>query len=97
MIRNLGLAVVLSLGLAACADSGVVWADYSAQPSAVERNRAMMVQNPADLVRAREASGRDANRSIDVLGKYGRGEATGSAPEAMANGSVSSVGQSGRK
>lgn len=95
MIRS--LAIVSLLAVAACADSGVIWADYAAQPSAVERNRAMMVQNPADLVRAREASGRDGNRATDVLGKYGRGEATGSAPEAMAAGSVSSVGQGGRK
>lgn len=95
MIRS--LAIVLSLGLAACADSGVVWNDFDAHPSAVERNRAMMVQNPADLYHARQASGRDANRAVDVLGKYGRGEATGSAPEALSAGSVSTVGQAGGK
>ena len=58
----------------------------------VQRNMGLMVQNPADLIRAREASGRDANRSGDVLGKYGRGEATGSAVEAINQGSTSSVG-----
>ncbi|HLO78062.1 MAG TPA: CpaD family pilus assembly lipoprotein [Magnetospirillum sp.] len=91
MIRS--LFILLSLGLAACADSGVVWNDYSAQPSAVERNRAMMVQNPADLQRARTATGRDGNRAVDVLSKYGRGEATSSAPEALSHGSVSAVGR----
>ena len=71
--------------------------DHSNAPNSnwgcsVERNRGLMVQNPADLIRAREASGRDANRSGDVLGKYGRGEATGSAVEAVNQGSTSSVG-----
>lgn len=87
------LVVLLSFMLAGCADSGIVWNDFAAQPSAVERNRAMMVQNPADLIRAREASGRDGTRAVDVLAKYGRGEATSSAPEALSGGSVSSVGQ----
>lgn len=64
---------------------------------AIERNRALMMQNPADLARAREPTGRDGGRAVDVLGKYGRGEATGSAAEAAGNGSVSSVGQSGKK
>ena len=58
----------------------------------VERNRALMVQNPADLIRAREASGRDANRANDVLGKYGRGEATSSAIEPTKEGTTSAVG-----
>ena len=71
--------------------------DHSNAPNSnwgcsVQRNRGLMVQNPADLIRAREASGRDANRSGDVLGKYGRGEATGSAAEAINQGSTSSVG-----
>lgn len=96
------LAILLPLALlplaqSGCADNGIVWNDYGTQPSAVERNRAMMVQNKADLIRAREASGRDSNRAVDVLAKYGRGEATGSAPEALSGGSVSSVGQSGKK
>ncbi|MDO8608757.1 MAG: CpaD family pilus assembly lipoprotein [Phaeospirillum sp.] len=62
----------------------------------VQRNRGLMVQNPADLIRARESSGRDANRSGDVLGKYGRGEATGSAAEAIKQGSTSAVGSAGK-
>lgn len=94
--RHLAI-VVLPLALAACADSGLQWSDYDARPSAVERNRALMMQNPADLYRAREATGRDGNRSVDVLGKYGRGEATSSATESLSGGSVSSVGQSGGK
>lgn len=91
------LMVVLSLALAGCADSGVVWNDYAAYPSAVERNRALMMQNPADLVRARESTGRDGARSADVLAKYGRGEATSSAPEALSGGTVSGLGQAGKK
>lgn len=60
--------------------------DYDNTPNlnwgcSVQRNIAAMVQNPADLVRARPSSGRDGNRSADVLDKYGRGQATGSAPE----------------
>ena len=62
----------------------------------IQRNKGLMVQNPADLIRARETSGRDANRAGDVLGKYGRGEATGSAPEAVNAGTTSSVGSSGK-
>lgn len=71
--------------------------DYTNAPNsnwgcAIQRNMGLMVQNPADLIRAREASGRDANRASDVLGKYGKGEATGSAIEAKSSGSTSSVG-----
>lgn len=71
--------------------------DYTNAPNsnwgcAIQRNMGLMVQNPADLIRAREASGRDANRASDVLGKYGKGEATGSATEAKSSGSTSSVG-----
>ena len=58
----------------------------------LQRNSALMLQNPADLLRAQETSGRDANRASDVLGKYGRGEATGSAPESATTGTTSSVG-----
>ncbi|OIQ97905.1 pilus biogenesis CpaD protein (pilus_cpaD) [mine drainage metagenome] len=61
----------------------------------IQRDRALMVQDPADLVRARTASGRDANRADDVLDKYGRGLATGSAPETMSPGTTSSVGSGG--
>ncbi len=63
----------------------------------LQRNRALMVQNPADLIRAREASGRDGNRASQVLDKYGRGEATGSAAEAIKQGSTSPVGSAGGK
>ncbi|RAU20942.1 Type IV pili component [Paramagnetospirillum kuznetsovii] len=75
--------------------------DYTNAPNSnwgcsLERNRGLMVQNPADLVRAREASGRDANRSGDVLGKYGRGEATGSASEDISAGTTSKVGNASK-
>ena len=59
---------------------------------ALQRNRAAMVQNPADLVRARPASGRDGSRAADVLDKYQRGAATGSAEEGISAGTASSVG-----
>lgn len=48
----------------------------------VTRNIGLMVSNPADLVRAREASGRDGNRAVDVLTKYGEGKPTASGAEA---------------
>lgn len=75
--------------------------DYTNAPNSnwgcsVERNRGLMVQNPADLIRARETSGRDANRAGDVLGKYGRGEATGSASEEISAGSTSKVGNAAK-
>ncbi|HMA51308.1 MAG TPA: CpaD family pilus assembly lipoprotein [Magnetospirillaceae bacterium] len=64
--------------------------DYGNAPNsnwgcALQRNRALMVQNPADLVRAQPATGRDGNRAVDTLDKYGRGLATGAAPEIPAN------------
>jgi hypothetical protein len=93
------LIALLSLGLlAGCADTGVVWSDYDTMPSAVERNRAMMIQNPNDLVRMRAPSGRDGNRSVDVLFKYGRGEATSSAPLTVtdANAAASPVMSGGK-
>lgn len=61
----------------------------------IQRNSALMLQNPADLVRARESSGRDANRATDVLNKYGLGQATGSASETKTTGSASTVGGTG--
>jgi pilus assembly protein CpaD len=63
---------------------------------ATQRNKALMVQNPADLVRAREASGRDGNRSVDVLDKYGRGVAVGSAKEPDAQGTATATGAAGK-
>jgi pilus assembly protein CpaD len=70
--------------------------DWSNAPNsnwgcAIQRNKALMVQNPADLVHAREASGRDANRSVDVLDKYGRGVHTGSEAEPTAVGKATST------
>ncbi|MBC7952624.1 MAG: CpaD family pilus assembly protein [Rhodospirillaceae bacterium] len=59
----------------------------------VTRNIGLMVSDPADLVRAREATGRDANRSVDVLTKYGQGKATGAEAEAQASGGLSTVGK----
>lgn len=60
---------------------------------AVTRNIGLMMSDPADLVRARDGSGRDANRSADVLGKYGQGKATSSAAEANSTGTLSGVGK----
>lgn len=73
--------------------------DYANAPHSnwgcsLQRNRALMVQNPADLVRARETSGRDGARASTVLEKYGKGDATGSAKEALSAGSTSDVGSS---
>ena len=72
-------------------------APHSNWGCAVQRNKAMMLQNPADLVRAREPSGRDANRAADVLDKYGKGQATGSAQEQVKQGTTSTVGASSSK
>jgi len=60
---------------------------------AVTRNIGLMVSDPADLVRARDISGRDANRAADVMGKYGQGKATSSAAEAGSPSGLSSVGK----
>jgi len=70
-------------------------APHSNWGCSIQRNTALMLQNPADLIRARESTGRDANRSSDVLAKYGRGEATASKPESKTAGSTSDVGGSG--
>ncbi|MDA8233122.1 MAG: CpaD family pilus assembly lipoprotein [Magnetospirillum sp.] len=59
---------------------------------ATQRNIGLMVQDPADLVRMRESSGREGSRSADVLDKYGRGVATGSAKEAGGSSNISNVG-----
>lgn len=61
---------------------------------AITRNIGLMVADPADLVRARDSSGRDANRSVDVLGKYGQGKTTGSqAEEVKPTATISVVGK----
>ena len=67
-------------------------APHSNWGCSIQRNKALMMQNPADLVRARDSSGRDANRATTVLDKYGKGDATGSTKEAISAGSTSSVG-----
>lgn len=69
-------------------------APHSNWGCSIQRNKALMVQNPADLVRARETSGRDGARATTVLEKYGKGEATGAAKEGIAAGSTSDVGSS---
>ncbi|WP_235062966.1 CpaD family pilus assembly protein [Paramagnetospirillum caucaseum] len=69
-------------------------APHSNWGCSIQRNKALMVQNPADLVRARETSGRDGGRAATVLDKYGKGEATGAARENTSAGSASSVGSS---
>ncbi len=48
---------------------------------ATTRNIGLMVANPADLERARNATGRSGARSEDVLTKYGAGKATASKVE----------------
>lgn len=60
--------------------------DFSGQNTAnfgcaVTRNIGLMVANPADLERARDASGRSGTRSEDVLTKYGTGKPTSSKVE----------------
>jgi len=67
-------------------------APHSNWGCSIQRNKAMMVQNPGDLIRARDSSGRDANRASDVLDKYDHGKATGSEAEVIKQGSTSSVG-----
>jgi pilus assembly protein CpaD len=47
----------------------------------IQRNLGQMIQDPGDLVRAREGGGRDGNRSADVLDKYRRGVPTSSPRE----------------
>jgi pilus assembly protein CpaD len=60
---------------------------------ATQRNIGLMIQNPADLVRPRESTGRDANRAADVLDKYRKGMPTGSAKEEAPSSTASSVGK----
>ncbi len=60
---------------------------------ATQRNIGLMVQNPADLVRMRDATGRDANRAVDVIGKYDKGASTGSAKEDTSGSTASDIGK----
>lgn len=57
----------------------------------VTRNMGLMLSNPADLVRARDASGRDGSRAVDVVTKYGQGKPTSSTAEAPAPAATFSV------
>ncbi len=61
---------------------------------ATQRNIGLMVQNPADLVRARQETGRAGERAGDVLDKYGKGSATASEKEAGSTATISGVGTS---
>lgn len=58
---------------------------------AVTRNIGLMVSDPADLVRSRQPSGRDGNRAVDVLTKYGEGKNTGSQSETPETGATISI------
>jgi pilus assembly protein CpaD len=49
---------------------------------ASQRNLAVMVSNPADLLGPRTMTPRDANRRDDMYGKYVQGQALGAAAEA---------------
>jgi len=60
---------------------------------ATQRNIGQMVQDPADLARARDAGGRDANRSTDILEKYRKGASTGSVKEDTSGSTMSGLGK----
>lgn len=62
----------------------------------VTRNIGLMVANPADLERARDATGRSGTRSQDVLTKYGEGKATASKTEDAKPAATLSVVGTGR-
>ncbi len=66
--------------------------DMASFGCAIQRNLGLMVQDPADLVRMRDSSGRDGNRAADVLDKYRRGVATGSAKEDSTGSTASDIG-----
>ncbi len=70
-------------------------APHSNWGCSTQRNIGLMVQNPADLIRARAATGRSGARASDVLGKYEAGQATGSAQEAIKSGTTSAVATGG--
>jgi pilus assembly protein CpaD len=56
---------------------------------AIAANLAAQVANPEDLIRPRDSSPIDAGRRDTVLGKYRRGEATSSAKDDQAKGTIS--------
>ncbi|MBI5165410.1 MAG: CpaD family pilus assembly protein [Magnetospirillum sp.] len=57
----------------------------------IQRNTGLMVDNPADLLRARQATGRDGARGYEVMTKYSKGEATSAAKEVGADASTTST------
>ena len=59
---------------------------------AIQRNLGLMIQDPADLDRMRDATGRDGSRSADVLDKYRRGVPTSSAKEEASGSTASDIG-----
>lgn len=59
---------------------------------AVVRNAALMVADPADLERARDASGRSGARALDVLTKYGKGEPTSAKSEDVRPVTLTTIG-----
>ncbi len=60
---------------------------------AITRNMGLMVANPADLARARDATGRSGARAADVLGKYGEGKPTAAkAEDAKPSVTLSTIG-----
>ena len=69
-------------------------ANNEAQPNfgcAVTANMAAQIANPADLVRPAEMGPSDAQRRLNVLEKYRKGENTSSAEDKQAKGAISSV------
>lgn len=55
-----------------------VGSDSASRPTdnfgcAIQRNKGLMLADPRDLERARDVTPRDANRSVDVIGKYRKG------------------------
>lgn len=60
---------------------GFLNADSSNFGCAQQRNIGLMIANPRDLIRMRDGdSGRDGNRSVDVINKYRLGQPTERAP-----------------
>ncbi|WP_409562137.1 CpaD family pilus assembly protein [Hyphomicrobium sp. MC8b] len=63
---------------------------YPNMGCAAQRNLAVMVANPADLLGPRTMTSRDSNRRDDMYEKYVKGEAVGAAAEAQTVQSVTS-------
>lgn len=60
---------------------------------ATTANVAAMIANPGDLVQPRAEDSADADRRLEVLGKYRQGQVTSTAKDPQANGAVSDIGQ----